>query len=131
MPLPVEQKYIEECENELGAKFPDAYRIGMSEDNGGDLDLDEGWEIYPIKNNKDRITMSRTANHVVLETYNDRKIPSFPKNGVSIAHDGMGNRLVLLIEESEIKNLVYMWNHENGELMKFKKSIEELFNSKV
>ena len=84
MPFPIEEKYITETESELNVKFPIEFKNRMIKLNGGELILEEfDFQLYPFfdKSNKKRI--SRTCNHIGLETKNARKWNNFPKNGIA------------------------------------------------
>ena len=39
MAYQIDEMYIIECENELGAKLPESYRNGMMNQNGGVVEL--------------------------------------------------------------------------------------------
>jgi len=52
MPFPVEEKLILRAENLLNVKFPDSYRIKMSNDNGGAVEVGEDI-FYTIQTEKE------------------------------------------------------------------------------
>ncbi|MDP5101971.1 MAG: SMI1/KNR4 family protein, partial [Nonlabens sp.] len=85
MPFPVEEKYIIETENELGVKFPIGFRNRMMESNGGEVDLEDfNFELYPFFDKSDKKRISRTCNHIGLETRNAKLWNGFPQNAVAI-----------------------------------------------
>lgn len=128
MPFPIDEKYIKETESELNVKFPNEFKNRMIKINGGELITDKfEFELYPFfdKSNKKRI--SRTCNHIGLETKNALKWNGFPKNGVAIGSDGFGNLIILAHSGNGIlTDEVYFWNHETGNKTVIAKSINEL-----
>ena len=130
MPFPVDIKYIIETEQELGLVFPDSFKSKMTKENGGELMTeDDDWQLFPFFDKSDNKRISRTCNHIGLETKQAKEWESFPKNGVAIASNGCGDYLVLLpISENEKKlsEEIYFWFHETGQLEKIAENIEEL-----
>jgi hypothetical protein len=137
MPFPVDIKYIEETERELGVQFPEKFKAKMTKDNGGELavftddseDECELWLMFPFCDKSDKKRLSRTCNHIALETKNSRRWINFPTKGIAIAHDEGGNYLILLPEEAtphRLKENIFMWLHETGEITEIANSIEEL-----
>lgn len=125
MPFPIEEKYIEETETELNVKFPSEFKNRMMKSNGGELF--EGtfdFELYPFFDKSDRKRISRTCNHIALETKNAREWNGFPENGIAIGSDGFGN-LILLTHSGNgiLTDEVYFWNHEIGQIEKIAESI--------
>lgn len=77
----------------------------------------------------DNKRISRTFNHINLETKQAKECESFPKNGVAIASNGCGDYLVLLpTAENEIKlsEEIFFWFHETGQIEKIAENIDEL-----
>jgi hypothetical protein len=73
--------------------------------------------------------MSRTCNHIVLETKQARTWDNFPDNGIAIASNGSGDNLILLPLDTDNKKLreeIYLWQHETGEIQQVAKTIDEL-----
>jgi hypothetical protein len=130
MPFPIDEKYINETESELNVKFPTEFKNRMIKSNGGELSPDDlGFELYPFFDKSDRKRISRTCNHIGLETKNARKWNGFPENGIAIASDGFGNQIILIHSGNGIlKNEIYFWNHETKETEKIAESINELEN---
>jgi hypothetical protein len=130
MPFPIDIKYIVETEQELGFIFPDSFKNKMAQENGGELTSDEhDWQLFPFYDKSDKKRISRTCNHIVLETKQARSWNNFPGNGVAIASNGAGDNLVLLPTENDNKKLsdeIYLWRHETGEVEKIANNIDEL-----
>ena len=130
MPFPLDEKYITETENELGIIFPDKFKSKMMQENGGELMTeDDDWNLYPFFDKLDNKRISRTCNHIILETNQLREIEDFPENGIAIAENGCGDNLIMLpFEENQtkIKEKIYVWLHETGEIIEIANSIEDL-----
>ena len=126
MPFPVNEKYIIETESELNVKFPPVFKNRMIEENGGEIDSDiYFFQIHPFfdKSNKKRI--SRTCNHIGLETKNARGWNGFPENGIVIGNGGSGDLIFLQHNGNGIlTDEIYLWDH--GEIEKIAESINEL-----
>lgn len=128
MSFPIDEKYIKETESELNVEFPTEFKTRMIKSNGGELVTDEfEFELYPFFDKSDRKRISRTCNHIGLETKNAREWDGFPKNGIAIASDGFGNQIILIHNGNGIlKNEIYFWDHETREIKKIAGSINEL-----
>lgn len=130
MPFPVDLRFIEEAEKELGLTFPPIYKSKMMEDNGGELGTaDEGWILFPFFDRTDNKRISRTCNHIVLETKKAKDWDDFPENAVAIGENGSGDYLVLMVEKEASGNLseaLYSWWHETGEVNKEGETILDL-----
>ncbi len=130
MPFPVEEKYIKKTENELGVIFPSSYTDKMKIKNGGEILIgDNDWIIHPFFDMKDKKRISRTSNHIGYETNEAKKWKGFPKNSIVIGSDSYGNKLILqsrLLNKKRLRDIVYEWSHETGEIKKLQKSITEL-----
>lgn len=127
MPFPLNEKYIKETESELNVKFPAEFKSRMIKSNGGELVADEfEFELYPFFYKSDRKRISRTCNHIALETKNARESNGFPENVIAIGSDGFGNQLILTHNGNGIlSNELYFWDHEIREIEKIAKSINE------
>nr|WP_286425265.1 SMI1/KNR4 family protein [Myroides marinus] len=69
MPFPIELKYIVKTEEELGVLFPDQFKTKMMQEKGGELTTKEDdWQVYPFFDRSDKKRISRTCNHIGLET---------------------------------------------------------------
>ncbi|AGC75380.1 SUKH superfamily protein [Nonlabens dokdonensis] len=129
MPFPIDEKYIEETESELKVKFPSEFKSRMIKSNGGELLISDEFEfeLYPFFDKSDKKRISRTCNHIGLETKNARKWNGFPENGIAIGSDGFGNLIILTHSGNGIlTDKVYFWNHETGDQSIIAKSINEL-----
>ncbi|TJZ53815.1 SMI1/KNR4 family protein [Sphingobacterium olei] len=132
MPFPVNTKYIIETEKELGLIFPDNFKTKMTEENGGELMTDDDdWQLFPFFDKSDKKRISRTSNHIVLETNQAKQWDNFPINGIAIASNGSGDFLILLPAKENNKQLgneIYIWFHETGEIEKIADAIEDLID---
>ncbi|AYQ31948.1 SMI1/KNR4 family protein [Runella sp. SP2] len=130
MPFPVDIKYIIETEQELGLVFPDNFKSKMTKENGGELITeDDDWQLFPFFDKSDNKRMSRTCNHIVLETQQARTWNNFPDNGIAIASNGSGDNLILLPLDTDNKKLreeIYLWQHETGDIQQVAKTKDEL-----
>jgi len=128
MSFTLDEKYIKETESELNVKFPTEFKNRMIKSNGGVLVTDEfEFELFPFFDKFDRKRISRTCNHIGLETKNAREWIGFPENGIAIGSDGFGNLIILTHNGDRIlTDEIYFWNHEIGETEKIAESIIEL-----
>ena len=78
-----------------------------------------GKELYPFLDRSSNKRISRTSNHIVVETTNIRLLEHFPDTAVAIGQDGGGNQLVLL----PIKEGLFFWDHETGLITQLAKKI--------
>jgi hypothetical protein len=128
MPFPVDKKFIIETEAKLGMQFPQAYRVRMLRDNGGELSINgDGWQLHPFFDTSDRKRIARTCNDITRETKEAREWRGFPANAVAIGTNGTGDRLVFLPEpdSSILQDHPFIWLHETGELVPASISFEE------
>lgn len=129
MPFPIDEKYIFEAEQELGLSFPGMFKAKMKKENGGVIETEnDDWQLFPFFDKLDKKRISRTSNHIILETKEAKKWRNFPNNGIAIGENGSGDRLILLptIENSKVlSEEIYTWFHETGEVEKIADSIEE------
>ncbi len=93
-----------------------------------------GWihKVIPFFDKSDKKRISRTCNHVVLETKQARSWDNFPSNGITIASNDSGDFLLLLPTKGNDKKLsdeIYIWFHETGEIEKVADSIKELVDN--
>ncbi|QNK78209.1 SMI1/KNR4 family protein [Winogradskyella sp. PAMC22761] len=128
MPFPIDEKYIIETESELNVKFPTEFKNRMIKSNGGELVTDDfEFELYPFFDKSDKKRISRTCNHIGLETKNAREWNGFPENGIAIGSDGFGNQIILIHNGNGIlTDEILFWNHEMGKTEKIAESINEL-----
>lgn len=127
MPFPVEEKYIIETEKELSVLFPIQFKNRMMQLNGGEVVSDEfEFELFPFFDKTDKKRISRTCNHIVLETKNAREWIDFPENSVAIGNDGFGNLLLIMHNgNGNLGDEIFFWNHETGDIEKVADSINE------
>jgi len=120
MPFPVDLKHIEELESDLGLKFPEIYKTKMIEENGGQIHTDEDeWILFPFWDKSDNKRISRTCNHIGLETKNAKMWKYFPKDAVAIGQNGSGDFMILIPDKSfpsKLTDKIYVWFHETGEI---------------
>lgn len=132
MPFPIDEKYITETEKELGILFPDNFKSKMMKENGGELMTeDDDWNLYPFFDKSDKKRISRTCNHIGLETKQAKKWGNFPIDGIAIASNGSGDHLVLLPTKENKEKLsdeIFTWYHETGKTEKVANKIDELVN---
>ena len=128
MPFPVDEKYIIETELELNVKFPSEFKNRMKKSNGGELVADDyEFELYPFFDKSDKKRISRTCNHIGLETKNAREWDGFPKNGIAIASDGFGNQVILPHNgDGNLKDEIHLWDHETCKTEMIAESIRQL-----
>jgi hypothetical protein len=128
MPFPVDPKYIQETEDELNVKFPPHFCQRMMESNGGELFTEEfEIQLYPFFDKSDKKRISRTSNHIALETKHAKDWPGFAENYIAVGTDGFGNQLVLTHDGNGIlTDKIYFWDHETGELEKIADTINDL-----
>ena len=132
MPFPVDIRYIIETEKELGLEFPDNFKNKMLRENGGELTTEtDDWQIFPFFDRSDNKRISRTINHIILETKQAKEWNNFPQESVAIAANGFGDFLILFPKENNKKKLseeIYIWFHETGDIEKISDTIDELID---
>ena len=126
MPFPVKEKYIAETESELNVKFPPDFKNRMINSNGGEIDSDDYFfQLHPFFDKSDKKRISRTCNHIALETKNAKGWKEFPENAIVIGDGGSGDLLFLQHNGNGIlSDEIYLWDH--GEIEKIAESIKEL-----
>lgn len=101
----------------------------MMADNGGAVETSSDvWELYPFFDTSDKKRLKRTCNDILRETASSKEWNGFPANAVAIGANGCGDRLVLLLNEdgSTLRNEVFWWDHEIGDLEKVADDFAEL-----
>ena len=129
MPFPVEERFIVGTEQKLGVTFPSAFRVRMMADNGGVVETEsDDWNLYPFFDTSDRKRLKRTCNDIVSETTEAKQWVNFPEHAVAIGANGGGDQLVFLRNEdgSALREEVFWWDHETGEVEKIADSFTEL-----
>ena len=85
MPFDLSEDQLIATEKELAATFPKSYRSKMKRANGGSVEAaDDVWELIPIRDVSDRKRLSRTTNHVLLETASFSEWGSWPENATYV-----------------------------------------------
>lgn len=127
MPFPLDDKYLQNAEEKLGAKLPDSYRRAMIAANRGEVSshLDD-WYLYPIMDSTDRKRLARTCNDVVAETMRLAEWERFPREALAIANNGAGEQLLFLRLNDRFQSAVYCWSHESGELTEVAEDFAQL-----
>jgi hypothetical protein len=119
MPFPVERKYVAAAEAELGVRFPSPYAAKLTRCNGGALRaVGDDWDLFPVFDKSSRKRITRTANHIVVETKSAKEWDWFPREGVAIGQNGTGDKLVLLPDPEHpatLMEMIFWWDHETGE----------------
>lgn len=133
MAFPIDIKYIIETEQELGLTFPEQFKNKMLKENGGELMTeDDDWQLFPFFDKSDKKRISRTCNHIILETkYIRTNWKNFPDNGIAIASNDSGDCLVLLPtteNEKKLSDEIFMWLHEIGKAEKVADNINKLID---
>ncbi len=118
MPFPVDEKYIEAAEKELGGKFPKTFRSKMQRSNGGEVEIQgEVFFLYPFYDTSDRKHIVRTCNSIVHETKKEQNDFGLPDSIIAIGDNGGGDLLVYKISpEGQIGPQIYWRDHTTGEL---------------
>jgi hypothetical protein len=118
MPFPVDTKFIDQAESKLGVKFPNSFRAGMTELNGGEIETDdELWQLHPFFDTSDKKRLKRTANDIVRETASASDWTRFPEGAIAIASGQCGDIAVLMPDETDptrLRDIVLRWDHETG-----------------
>jgi hypothetical protein len=124
MAFPVEEKFIENAEAELGVKFPESFRNKMMKLNGGcvqipsDDEVDEDeldyYELNPFYDTSDKKRIKRTCNSIVHETKIYREQYGLPQNLIVLA-DSDGDLLVYKIEDNGIIDPAVYWRGRDTE----------------
>lgn len=118
MPFPIDNAWINETEKELKVVFPRLFKTKMINVNGGEISTeDDDWNLYPFFDKSSNKHISRTCNHIELETKAAREWTNFPFDAIAIGNNGCGDQLILLPEHKGSSNLaetIYIWRHEEG-----------------
>lgn len=119
MPFDLAACFVEAAERELGSPLPAAYVAAMRVSNGGEIDaLDDEWHHYPIADTSDRKRLSRTANHLIMETSSLQRWRTFPAGALAIAGNGSGDQLIFLRDSGRLTDAVHHWCHETGAVIR-------------
>jgi hypothetical protein len=127
MPFDIAESLIVVAEQSLGTPLPASYRASMLKENGGEIEIEgDYWELFPIADTSDPKRLSRTANHILLETKICSDWSHFPAGALAIAEDGSGDRLVFIKQGDTFEPCLYVWSHENGSLQKVADDFSDL-----
>ncbi|BDU24433.1 SMI1/KNR4 family protein [Flavobacterium sp. GSB-24] len=132
MAFPVDLKYIIETEEELGVSFPTLFKEKMTAENGGEaITENDNWNLYPFFDKSDKKRISRTCNHIILETKQAKEWDNFPVNAIAIAGNGCGDYLILipLDNNKKLSERIYIWYHETGDYEQVAENIKALMES--
>lgn len=117
MAFELDEKFLIDVENQLEAKLPSSYRQAMMIRNGGEISVEgDNWQLHPIFDQSDRKRIARTCNHIIRETKSMIDWLGWPSNALAIAQNGSGDTLLFLRKEKMFSPVVYVWDHESGEL---------------
>ena len=118
MPFPVAEGDLVAAESALGGRLPDALRLHLMRDNGGDVATeDDDFELFRVLDTSDPVRRARTSSRdFVSENTSLREWTRFPADALAIANNGTGDALVLLKEGASFGELVYLWQHGTGDL---------------
>lgn len=118
MAFPVETKFIDQAESNLGVSFPVDFRAGMTTLNGGEINTGQDhWQLFPFFDTSDKKRLKRTANNIVRETASAKDWRGFPQDAVAIASNGSGDLAILVPSDSDqgtLQDVVFRWDHETG-----------------
>ncbi len=133
MAFPVEKKWIERAELELGARFPELHRQSLMESNGDTVVQygGEEWEFLPVRDDSNRRRTARSWSGVVHVTVELRKSRVWPAEYVVFATAGDGNYLLFRIDTTSGCMLedVFVWDHEHQIALPAGISLEGLLRS--
>lgn len=119
MPFPVEEKFIEKAEQELGVRFPDSFRQKMMANNGEGVEVETDYfELHPIYDTSNKKRIKRTCNSIVHETKTAHEQYRLPGNLIVIGNNGGGDVLVYQArEDGSLDPTIYWFDHETEELV--------------
>jgi hypothetical protein len=119
MAFPVDERFIEIAEADLGVKFPDSFRNKMMLSNGDGVEvLHDYFQLHPFYDTSDKKRIKRTCNSIVHETKTARERYGLPKDLIVIGSNGGGDDLVYKIEpHGNLGAKVYWLDHETKELV--------------
>ena len=110
--FPVSEHLLRAAEQELGVSLLPAHRARLARNNGGEVEcVDDVWQLHPVWDDTDRKRAARTASHIAHETREARRWKNFPSDGIAIAGNGTGDRLLFRRDAG----VVEFWDHETGE----------------
>jgi SMI1 / KNR4 family (SUKH-1) len=126
MPKIATDQMIKDLELKLKGWLPNDYKDRMKRNNGGmQITEDDEWEMASIRDNSSADGIRKTSNDVILCTDGALKWQFFPRNGIAIGDNGLGDVLFFHKNGSHIGPELYMYFHETGCSIKVANSISE------
>ena len=123
--FPPDERGLRPTEEALGYRLPPDYRAHVLRDNGGEIETDDDvWRLVPVRNAKDRKTLSRTADDILRETGRARELPAFPPDGLVVARNEEGDLLLLRVSATGDRLHLFRWRRQR--LASFAATIAEL-----
>ncbi|MCW1886330.1 SMI1/KNR4 family protein [Luteolibacter flavescens] len=120
MAFDISEEQVRLTEAEIGLGFPPVYRSLMMANNGGlAFDGMDEWTLNPIKDSSDRKRLSRSCNHVIVETSKAKEWRGFPPEGLAIGSSGSGDIILLMPSPADpgmLEDKILKFDHETGEL---------------
>jgi hypothetical protein len=130
MALPVSIKTIARTETLMGVRFPSTFKLNMSRNNGGYVDLGgESWFLFPFEDLSSRTSIRKTSQNIRLETQAAIEAGlGFPAEGIAIAHNGAGDLLFLRRDGAATGTEVWTFRLRGGEITKTLDDVAELWD---
>lgn len=104
------EERIEEEEARLGRRLPEDLRRRVLEENGGEIEVlgefasdeqdDNVWQLIGVADVIERKGRKRPVEGMAQQTEEARDFRELPEGSVAIAHDGSGNDLLLMPDDS-------------------------------
>lgn len=130
MAFPISEDQITKTEAILGRRLPPIYRSMMMSNNGGTAFMNDGdtWGLHPILDSSDRKRLSRTCNHIIIETKSAMNWNGFPDNAVAIGDNGSGDILLILpsaADPTSFEDTIFLFEHETGKTKQIARDISK------
>ncbi|MFT4416671.1 SMI1/KNR4 family protein [Fredinandcohnia humi] len=109
---------IKSAEQKLGVTFPEQYKELFMLVNNAEIGE---WILYPIKDSRNP---KKTWDDVVRQNIECRE-EGFPKNLIAIGDDGSGDKLCLIIKNGIMRDEIYVWYHENGDIDEYAPNLKD------
>ncbi|MGP4107769.1 SMI1/KNR4 family protein [Virgibacillus sp. L01] len=120
--LGVYESDIKAAEDKLDAVFPEQYKELFKLVNNAEIGE---WILYPIK---DQRNLTKTWDDIVRQNTEVRE-EYMSKDLIAIGEDGSGDKLCLKVNDGIMRNEIYLWYHEDGELEEYAPSLKEFIIS--
>jgi hypothetical protein len=116
----------------MGVRFPLIFKIKMSENNGGHVDLDgESWFLFAFEDLSSRASIRKTAQNIRMETQTAIEDGlGFPADGIAIGNNGAGDLLFLRRDGDVVQSEVWIYRLRGGELAKALDDVASLWTSR-